>query len=219
MTNLWSTQCAGHSINVKTGSNSGGCCISVTRTQLTLVNTILWWKSNGNTGARRRVFLCWPSMHTLRCTSLFLDRITPGHVTWMERKKKTTHTLHRQTQGGQIRPCRSDDQELIWKNECEDYTLTWIHKDTIICIQFDYIFWILNMTQNSDTGGTQIQTQLFVLDFGTPIRLTLKQFQNFWALLLLESIFFERWAVGNWTELDAPRLSWPGWLTSLQLPP
>lgn len=48
------------------------------------------------------------------------------------------------------------------------------------------------MTQNSDTGGTQIQTQLFVLDFGTPIRLTLKQFQNFWALLLLESIFFER---------------------------
>lgn len=129
----------------------------------------------------------------------------------MEKKKKT--------QGGQIIPGGSDDQELICKNDCEDYTLTWIHKYTIIFIQFDYIFWILNKTQNSDTGGTQIQTQLFVLDFGTPIRFTLKRFQNFWALLLLESIFFERWAVGNWTELDAPTLHRPGWVRSFHPKP
>lgn len=124
---------------------------------------------------------------------------------WRRRKKKkTTHKLHRQTQGGQIRPCWSDDQELICKNDCEDYTLTGIHKYAIIFIQFDYIFWILNKTQNSDTGGTPIQTQLFVLDFGTPIRLTLKRFQNFWALLLLESIFFQRWAC---RQLDRTRCS------------
>lgn len=90
-----------HNVNAKTRSNSGGRCISVTRTQLTFVNTILWWKSNGNTGARRGVFLCWPSMHTLRCTSLFLDRITPGHVTWMEKGKIKRKRL-RQFQGGQV---------------------------------------------------------------------------------------------------------------------
>lgn len=58
----------------------------VTRTQLTLENTILCWKINGNTGVRRGVFLCCPNMHTLKCTSLFLDRITPGHVIWTQEK-------------------------------------------------------------------------------------------------------------------------------------